>query len=401
MSAKRKAVSGPGSFDHRSETRLVYAPGAVESLAALTEEYAKKGSKVLVVTDSGLVKAGHAAKVQGLLEAGGFVVSVFDKVQENPSSVDVDACKDHALEFGEVDLLIGLGGGSSLDTARGCNFLLSNGGVMEDYWGYGKAPKDMLPLLAIPTTAGTGSECQSFALISHRESHAKMACGDPKAAARVAVLDPTLTTTQPREVTANTGLDALVHALETAVTKPRNPLSSLYARESFRLIHGHLETVLEQPENIESRGKMQLGAAFAGLAIENSMLGAAHSAANPLTSEYNVIHGQAVAIMAPGIMRYNCEEPGAADAYAQLAKECLIAPGSASLAEACQALIDRVLQLIERAGLSLSLEAYGVEASKVEELARQAATQWTAQFNPRPIDEAAFRQLYLDSLSLA
>ena len=272
---------------------------------------------------------------------------------------------------------------------------------MEDYWGYGKAPKDMLPLLAIPTTAGTGSECQSFALISHRESHAKMACGDPKAAARVAVLDPTLTTTQPREVTANTGLDALVHALETAVTKPRNPLSSLYARESFRLIHGHLETVLEQPENIESRGKMQLGAAFAGLAIENSMLGAAHSAANPLTSVYDVIHGQAVAIMAPGIMRYNCEEPGAAEAYAQLAKECLIAPGSASLEDACQALIDRVLQLIERAGLSLSLESYGVEQSKVDELARQAATQWTAQFNPRPIDEAAFRQLYLDSLSLA
>ncbi|MDF1666686.1 MAG: iron-containing alcohol dehydrogenase, partial [Planctomycetota bacterium] len=232
MSAKRMAVSGRGSFDHRSQTRLVYAPGAVESLATLTSEFVAPGSKILVVTDPGLVKAGHAAKVKGLLEAGGFAVSVFDKVHENPSSIDVDACRDHALSFGDVDLLIGLGGGSSLDTARGCNFLLSNGGTMEDYWGYAKAQKKMLPLFAIPTTAGTGSECQSFALISHRDSHAKMACGDPKAAAKVAILDPTLTTTQPREVTANTGLDALIHALETAVTKPRNPLSTLYSREA-------------------------------------------------------------------------------------------------------------------------------------------------------------------------
>ena len=218
-------------------------------------------------------------------DAAGVNVTIFDEVKENPTTREVDQCLEVARAV-RPQLIIGLGGGSSMDTAKGCNFVLTNGGRMQDYWGVGKATKPMLPLIAVPTTAGTGSECQSFALIADEKTHQKMACGDPKAAPRVAILDPLLTVTQPRQVAACTGIDAIAHAVETAVTKKRNELSWLYSREAFRLMTANFDCVFEQPDNLEARAAMQLGAAYAGTAIENSMLGAAHSAANPLTARF-------------------------------------------------------------------------------------------------------------------
>ncbi|MGZ8414583.1 MAG: iron-containing alcohol dehydrogenase, partial [Gemmatirosa sp.] len=146
------------------------------------------GSKqVLLVTDKGIAAAGHPGRAIYFLEAAGLHVSVYDEASENPTTLDVERCVEVARRA-EIDLIIGLGGGSSMDTAKGCNFILTNGGRMQDYWGIGKAQKAMLPLIAVPTTAGTGSECQSFALISDEVTHQKMACGDPKAAARIAIL---------------------------------------------------------------------------------------------------------------------------------------------------------------------------------------------------------------------
>ena len=205
------------------------------------------------------------------------------------------------------DLLVGLGGGSSLDCAKGINFLYTNGGRMEDYWGVGKAALPMLPMIAVPTTAGTGSEAQSFALISDAQTHVKMACGDKKAACRIAILDPRLTVTQPRRVTALTGIDALAHALETQVTKPRNLISQTFSREAWRLLAANYARVLETPEDLEARSGMQLGACLAGMAIENSMLGAAHALANPLSAAYGIVHGEAVALMLPHVIRFNGE----------------------------------------------------------------------------------------------
>ena len=153
----------------------------------------------MLVTDPGIVAAGHVQRAEKSLSAAGVHFARFDRIVENPTTEVVDACVAVARQE-QIDFLVGLGGGSSMDTAKGCNFLLTNGGRMEDYWGVGKATKPMLPLIAIPTTAGTGSECQSFALITHPQTHVKMACGDPKAAARVAILDPELTLTQPPAV---------------------------------------------------------------------------------------------------------------------------------------------------------------------------------------------------------
>ncbi len=296
-------------FDLQPRTRVVFGLDSLGRIGDLAREIPAR--RALVVTDAGIVAAGHLTRACEALDAAGVERVVFDAVRENPTTRDVDACLEVARSAG-IDLIIGLGGGSSMDTAKGCNFLLTNGGRMQEYRGIGKATRPMLPLIAVPTTAGTGSECQSFALIADEETHQKMACGDPKAAARVALLDPLLTVSQPRAVTACTGIDAIAHAVETAVTRKRNELSQVYSREAFRLTINHLPRVLADPGDVQARAQMQLGAAFAGTAIENSMLGAAHSAANPLTAHFGVAHGMAVGMMLPHVVRFNARDPKAA-----------------------------------------------------------------------------------------
>jgi len=378
-------------FDSTIRTRLVFGPGAVEQVGVLARELG--GSRVLLVTDPGLVDAGHADRVESLLRSAHLEVAVFDRARENPTTRCVEECRDAAREAG-VELLVGLGGGSAMDTAKGCNFLLTNGGRMQDYWGVGKAQRPMLPFIAVPTTAGTGSECQCAALIADEITHQKMACLDPKVTARVAILDPELTLSQPSWVTAHTGIDAVTHAVETAVTRRRNALSLTYSHRAFQLLVPALPRVMEAPGDIEARGQMLLGAALGGLAIENSMLGAAHSAANPLTAVYDMVHGEAVGLMLPAVIRFNAADPGARRAYAELASAPEIACVSDGLDAAVASLVGRIEHLLNCAGLPRSLAERGVTADTLEAMAAQAAGQWTAQFNPRPVAPADFVALY-------
>lgn len=378
-------------FDHQPRTRLVFGVDSVERVGELARELRAK--RVLVVTDPGIVAAGRVGRVEHLLQAAGLGVIVFDQVHENPTTGCVEKCLAVA-KSAAIDTIVGLGGGSSMDTAKGCNFLLTNGGRMQDYWGVGKATMPMLPLIAIPTTAGTGSECQSFALIADEETHQKMACGDPKAAAKIAILDPSLTLSLPRRVTACTGIDAIAHAVETAVTRKRNPLSLMYSHEAFKLCVTNLPRVLENPSDLEARGRMLLGAAFGGMAIENSMLGAAHSAANPLTAHYGIVHGQAVGIMLPHVVRFNAQDPVSRQAYAELASAPEIACVSEGSDAAVDALAARLETLLNRAGMPRSLVECGVKKPLIPTLAAEAARQWTAAFNPRKTDVEAFVELY-------
>ncbi len=379
------------TFDHRPRTRLVFGNNAVEQSGELCREYG--ATKVLLVTDPGLVKAGHAEHVIASLNKAGVPFALYDQVRENPTTKDVDRCLSVARAE-KIDFIIGLGGGSSMDTAKGCNFILTNGGEIKDYWGIARAAKPMLPLIAIPTTAGTGSECQSFALIADENTHLKMACGDPKAAARAAILDPTLTVSLPLEVTANTGIDAIAHAVETAVTRKRNALSLMYSHEAFKLCVTSLPKVLSNPSDIEARGRMLLGAAYAGLAIENSMLGAAHSAANPLTAHYNTVHGTAVGMMLPLVVRFNSQDPVALQGYAELASAPEIASVRGGLQSALEALIARLDSMLNLAGMPRSLADLKVQPDMLKTLALEASKQWTAGFNPRKITEDDFLDLY-------
>ena len=376
------------AFEFESRTRVVRGIGSVDRVGELVRELGAK--KVLLVTDAGIIAAGHAARAQKSLEAAELVVTLFDRAKENPTTKCVDDCVAAAKAAG-IDAIIGLGGGSSMDTAKGCNFILTNGGRMQDYWGVGKSTKPMLPFIAIPTTAGTGSEMQSAALIADEQTHQKMACLDPKCAARVAILDPMLTLSQPPSVTACTGIDAIAHALESAVTTKRNEVSKKLSRESFRLCIGALPEVLSAPDDVDARARMQLGAALAGAAIEDSMLGAAHAAANPLTAHFDIVHGHAVGLMLPHVMRFNAEVADVQTAYEELTDAAeIVSAGKGRL----DALVERIEMMLDLARLPRSLAACGVERTAIPMLAEEAARQWTAGFNPRPVTKEVFVRLY-------
>ena len=303
------------SFDFKNRTRVVFGAGAIKRLGELAEELGFR--RTLLVADQGLVASGHVDEALEPLSQKGIDVIRFHEFDVNPDTAVIEAGRRFVASLG-IDSIIGLGGGSSLDCAKGINFLLTNGGRMQDYVGYGKATKPMLPMIAIPTTAGTGSEAQSYAVISDAKTHAKMACGDPKAAFRLALLDPALTLSQPTTITATAGFDAITHAVETYVTTKRNPFSEVFSREAWRLLEANYERVLAEPNDLAARSAMQLGAYFAGVAIESSMLGATHACANPLTTHHGTTHGAALAMLLPAVVRWN--KSIAAARYAELAK---------------------------------------------------------------------------------
>jgi alcohol dehydrogenase len=375
------------AFDYAPTTRVVFGTGTVDRLGELARELG--GERVLLVTDNGLAQAGHERRGVDALLAAGLDVTVFDDVQPNPTTDDVDRGLAAAREA-NINLIVGLGGGSSMDCAKGVNFLLTNGGRIQDYWGVGKATKPMLPMIAVPTTAGTGSEAQSFALIADARTHMKMACGDKKAACKVAVLDPELTATMPRSVAAATGIDAISHAIETWVTRPRNTISQLFSRQSWRLLSGGFRRSIDDPDDHEARGRMLLGAHLAGAAIENSMLGATHALANPLSAHYDITHGVAIGIMLPHVIRYNAEVTG--PLYGQLAADAGLC--AADDPRAAERLAEFVHEQAARSGSPTTLAECGVDPVLIPTLAEEAAQQWTANFNPREVDVASLADLY-------
>lgn len=374
-------------FDYDPRTRVVFGPGRLSRLGRLAKELGS--TRVLVCTDAGIRAAGHAERGIESLRTAGLDIALFDDIHPNPTTDDVDRGVKIARDA-RADLLVGLGGGSSMDTAKGINFLLTNGGQLADYQGFGKATKPMLPMIAVPTTAGTGSEAQSFAVIGDPETHVKMACGDRKAAFRIAVLDPELTVSMPRTVTAATGIDALSHAVETYVTRPRNDVAQLFGRRAWSLLAENLPTVLDDPRNVEARGAMLLGAHFAGAAIENSMLGATHALANPLTARYETTHGLAVGVMLPHVIRFNASTVG--ELYADLADDLDLCMRDDP--EAAFKLAEFVSGLVKKAGGPTTLAECGVDPESLSDLAELAAKQWTGNFNPRPVDRASLEELY-------
>ncbi len=354
---------------------MIFGAGA---LAQLGDAARPLGRRALLVTDPGLEHVGHPQRAADVLRAAGVDVFVFDGVKENPTEHEVRAGVAAAREH-DIDLIVAVGGGSAMDCAKGINFLLTNGGRMADYRGHDKATKPMLPSVGVPTTSGTGSEAQSYALITDASSHMKMACGDKKAAFRVCVLDPELTVSQPPGVTAVTGIDAIAHAVESFVCTKANPLSRMCSRAAWEYLAPNFETVLKEPNNLTARAAMQLGAHLAGMAIEAAMLGVCHSCANPLTAHYGMTHGVAIGLMLPHVVRFNAVVAG--DWYAELA-------GTADR------LADRLAGLAAAAGLPKSLKEAGVSAGILGLLAHEANQQWTARFNPRPVTEDDILGIY-------
>jgi len=352
-----------------SRARVVFGAGVLNRLGAIAR--GENVSHALLVTDPGIKMAGHADRAAESLKTSGVRVTIFDGAAENPTNEHVDAgvalARDSAVRGEPIDFLVGIGGGSAMDCAKGINFIYTNDGRMQDYWGVGKATKPMLPMIAIPTTAGTGSEAQSFALITDPETRQKMACGDPKALCRVAILDPDLTRTQPPQVAAAAGIDAVAHAVETAGCTKRNEISLEFSQEAWLRLNRSFERAMVHPEDDAARADMLLGAHLAGCAIEHSMLGAAHACANPLTARCGITHGVAVGAMLPHVVQFN--SLGNSNPYSSIVPDA-------------NGLVDRLSNMLDAERLARRLRDLGVNEQLLPQLAAEAAEQWTAKFNP-------------------
>lgn len=362
--------------------RVLFGAGRLRELGRRAAELT--GQRVLLVTDPGLVACGHAAVAADSLRQAGLEVHLFDAVSPNPTTLEVDAGTKFATGK-SIEMIVAVGGGSAMDCAKGINFLLTNGGQMEDYWGFGKASRELLPAIGVPTTAGTGSDAQSYALISHATTHRKMACGDLKARFRIVILDPELLATVPRQVAATAGMDALSHSLESYVTTARSPASVPQSRLAFQLLEPAIESVANATDegSPDARRSALLGAHLAGAGIESSMLGAAHAAANPLTSRHGVAHGAAIGLMLPAVIRFNAVTEEA------LYRE-LWPAGSEALAK-------RVEQIRHNLGLPATLAAVGIGSDDIADLATRASDERTGRFNPRPLATADFEEMYASS----
>ncbi len=365
-----------------SPVEVVFGSGRLAELGRHARAHGAR--RVLVVTDPGVQAAGHVARGLESVASEKLEAVLFNGVVQNPTTKEVAAGVEVA-RAAKINFIVAIGGGSSMDCAKGINLLLTNGGEIRDYWGVDRATAKMLPMIAVPTTAGTGSEAQSFALICDAETGRKMACGVRVLPAegglrpRVAILDPDLTASQPSDVAKAVGIDAVAHAVETAGCNTRNDVSRAFSRHAWELLEPAFVPSLDDRADASVRANMLLGAHLAGAAIENAMLGAAHACANPLTANYGVVHGVAVGVMLPHVIRFNAQDHD--NPYADLVAE----------AEALVSIIEEMLRL---AGLPNRLSQIGVPRDDLPELAALAAEEWTSKFNARPLNEPASLELY-------
>lgn len=350
-------------------------PGALAQLGGVARDLGFRNT--LLVVDPGLHASGIPDRARALLASAGLTVHTFDRFGPNPDTGTIDEGRAFAAPLG-IDSIVALGGGSALDTAKGINFLVTNGGRMQDYRGHGKARVPLLPSIGIPTTAGTGSEAQTYCVISDAETHMKMACGDPSAAFRAVILDPDLTKSVPKAVRAAAGIDAAAHVIETWVSTKANETSRELTILAWQRIKPALLPSIASADDEDVRVAMQMGAFYAGAAIEASMLGAAHACSNPLTARYGAAHGVALGILVPHVVRWNAETDEAQ--YERLG-------GSAALAAWIE-------DAARAAGFPSTLRELGAATDDIPMLAEMAGTQWTGTFNPRPLGVEGATEIY-------
>ena len=374
-------------FQFHPGPTLIAGDGRAASLADLLPEGA-----CLVVTDAQIVALGIAGPCLDALSASGRTVILFDSVEADPSRQTLLAAVEAGRSAG-VASVVGFGGGSPMDVAKLAAYLLGSGDELDAIWGLDKAAGRKLPLALVPTTAGTGSEATPISVITC-EGGVKLAVNARPLTADLAVLDPQLTLGLPRPITAATGIDGIVHAVEAYTSaRLKNPLSDALAREALRLLTGNLLTACDEPANLEARSAMLLGAHLAGLAFANAPVAGVHALAYPLGGLYHLPHGLTNALMLRHVLEHNAE--AARDLYAELAP--IVAPTCREFGSQgkVRALIDGLERLCIDSGLSLRLRDHGVPRDALDLLASEAMRQERLLVNnPCPIAEADARRLY-------
>jgi alcohol dehydrogenase class IV len=381
------------SFIFQTARCIINEPGATSRLGEIAAGLGM--SKVFLVSDKGIAKAGLLDKAVLGLRAGGMEVAAFtDVLADPPESNVLDALK-LAREFG-ADGVVGFGGGSSMDVAKLVAFLSRSAQSLPEIYGIGLAQGTRLPLIQVTTTAGTGSEVTPIAIVTTGE-HEKKGVIAPQLLPDIALLDAELTTGLPPRVTAMTGIDAMVHAIEAYTTKlKKNPISDILARQGLKLLFENIRAAVENGSDLEARSQMLVGAMLTGQAFANAPVGAVHALAYPIGGQYHVPHGLSNALLLPHVMRFNL--PVASREYAELARELFKDLGSLTDLAAGAMLISAMEQLMVDVKLETRLSQVGIEEQALPRLAEAAMLQTRLLGNnPRDVSYADVLQIYQDA----
>ncbi|MDE6079445.1 MAG: lactaldehyde reductase [Duncaniella sp.] len=359
-----------------------FGPGAREVLPEVVARLGKK--KALVVTDAGLVKFGVAGKVTEVLDKAGIAYAIFSEVKPNPTVSNVKAGID-AFKKAEADFIIAIGGGSSMDTAKGIGIVINNPEFSDIVSLEGCAPtkNKSVPIVALPTTAGTAAETTINYVIIDEEKQKKMVCVDPNDIPAVAIVDAELMYSLPKSLTAATGMDALTHAIEGYITKAAWEMSDMFEIEAIRMIARYLPIAVEEPSNPEGRNGMAVAQYIAGMAFSNVGLGLVHGMAHPLGSLFDVPHGVANALLLPTIMEFNL--PSSVKKYGEIARAMGVDTNGMTDEQAAQAAVDAVRALAIKVGIPQHLSEIGISEKDIPALAEQALADVCTPGNPREV----------------
>ncbi|MGY2050410.1 iron-containing alcohol dehydrogenase [Methylobacterium sp. JK268] len=382
-------------FSFQTSPNILFEPGAAGKLPEIVQGFGAR--RVLLVTDRGVRGAGLTGAAEAALREAGLHLAVYEEVVADPPAAIVEAGAARARAE-EADLVLAIGGGSALDTAKLIAYLARSDAPLDSLYGVGLARGHRLPLVLVPTTAGTGSEVTPIAIVT-TPSEEKKGVVSPRLLPDWAVLDPDLTLGLPAPVTAATGIDAMVHAIEAYTSRHRkNPLSDQLAREALRLLSGNIRTACRQGTDREARGAMLLGSMFAGMAFANAPVAAVHALAYPIGALFHVTHGLSNALVLTGVLRFNL--PAAEGLYAELAP--ILDPGAAGLpAPASAERFVASLEAIGRdCGVPASLAAVGIGEADLDRLAADAMKQTRLLVNnPREVTLADARAIYAGALA--
>ncbi|OUM95767.1 MAG: alcohol dehydrogenase [Thermobacillus sp. ZCTH02-B1] len=364
-------------FRYEIPTAIEFGCGSIQTLADHVK--ALCGSRVLVVADPGVVKAGVVERVTEPLRSAGIPYDIFSDIESDPDIASVEKGTGQARDGG-CDLIVGVGGGSSLDTAKAIGIMLTNGGHIRDYVGLGKVKNRPAPVIAVPTTAGTGSELTIWSVLSDKERKVKLSVGSVYNCPALALLDPELTVPLPPHVTAFTGMDALTHAIESYVNLNTQPISEGMSVQAMKLIAANLRTAVANGNNLEARANMLLASTIAAMAFNATRLGLAHALALPLGAHFGIPHGLVNAMLLPEVMRYNLI--GNLQKFAEIAAIFGERTEHLSLREAAERSVEAVRRLNRDIGITQTLGDFGVREEHLDMIANEAMESGNVPVNP-------------------
>ncbi|MGQ9475321.1 MAG: iron-containing alcohol dehydrogenase [Actinomycetota bacterium] len=369
------------SFIYKNYTRIIFGVNSVKDVGAEVDHL--RCSRAFIVTDKGVEAAGLVEKVQKAL--GNRFVGIYDECPQDSGYHIANQAAEIAREAG-ADCLVSVGGGSVIDTAKGMAILLKEGGRLEDYSGFQLLTRPQTPHIAIPTTAGTGSEVTYAFVLKDYEKNQKLLYGDDYIIPNTAILDPVMTQTLPPMLTATTGMDALTHAIEAIHALQAEPISDTMAFGAIRLIMEYLPRCVENGDDLVARGQQQIAATMAGVAFSNAQVGLVHAMAHSIGALSGVPHGMANSILLPYVMKYNMDE--CPDRYAFVAEAMGVKEKGMSDEEAADAAINAVWELTKRMGVPQKLRDVGVTEEVLPQAADMSLSDGSLVYNPKMIFEA-------------